>query len=34
MTEIVFNCPNLLDRVNLNLSKVDLHFVSTNASKC
>ena len=34
LSEIVFNSPGLLDRVNLNLSTVDLHFVSTNATRC
>jgi hypothetical protein len=33
LTDIVFNCPGLLDRANLNLSKVDLQFVGTNASR-
>jgi hypothetical protein len=32
--EIVLQCPGLLDRVNLNLSKVDLMFVTNNATKC
>ena len=33
LADIVFNCPGLLDRANLNLSKVDLQFVSTNATR-
>lgn len=33
LTDIIHNSPDLLDRVNLNLAKVDLQFVSTNASK-
>jgi hypothetical protein len=33
LAEMIFNSPGLLDRKNLNLSKVDLHFVSTNATK-
>ena len=34
LSDIVFNCPGLLDRQNLNLSGVDLQFVSTNATRC
>jgi len=33
LAEVVMHSPNLLDRTNLNLSKVDLHFVSTNATR-
>jgi hypothetical protein len=34
LTEIIYNCPGLLDRVNLNLSKCDLYFVTVKAQKC
>ena len=34
LAEIIMHTPGLLDRVNLNLSKIDLHFVSTNATRC
>ena len=32
--EVLNSCPNLLDRVNLNLATVDLKFISINAQKC
>lgn len=32
-TEIVYSCPDLLDGKQLNLSDVDLEFVSTNAGQ-
>lgn len=34
LTTILFNCPALIDGQNLNLSRVDLQIVGTNATRC